>query len=142
MMREATMMKRTLVALLIVLAACTWAAALTMEPPTVPELPKEIDAILRCDMKPEPGPCKTLFDRYYYDGQANKCRAFFWGGCDGVVPFETMEECEKTCPSPQTLRIKELKSLKDGVYAQVSVEFPKVWKEPAFLLLLPLPAAA
>ena len=24
-----------------------------------------------------------------------KCKEFTWGGCDGIVPFDTMEECEK-----------------------------------------------
>lgn len=51
----------------------------------------------RCSLEPESGPCKAMFKRYYYDKEDKKCKEFIWGGCDGVVPFETMEECEKQC---------------------------------------------
>jgi hypothetical protein len=46
-----------------------------------------------CNLIPEAGNCKALFVRYYYDQTTKKCTPFYWGGCDGVVPFETMEEC-------------------------------------------------
>ncbi|MBA4146415.1 MAG: proteinase inhibitor I4 serpin, partial [Cytophaga sp.] len=26
-----------------------------------------------------------------------KCKEFIWGGCGGVVPFETLEECKGGC---------------------------------------------
>jgi hypothetical protein len=52
----------------------------------------------RCALVPDPGPCKALFKRYYYDKTDAKCKEFIWGGCDGVVPFETLDECE-TCKS-------------------------------------------
>lgn len=56
---------------------------------------------VRCRLKPEGGPCKALFKRYYYDAEAKKCKVFIYGGCEGVVPFETYEECEKTCIKQQ-----------------------------------------
>lgn len=49
----------------------------------------------RCSLAPDPGPCKANFTRYYYDATEKKCKEFVWGGCDGVVPFETLAECEK-----------------------------------------------
>ena len=49
----------------------------------------------RCDLKPDPGPCKGLFERFYYDPWSRTCKTFFWGGCDGIVPFETEDECRK-----------------------------------------------
>lgn len=55
----------------------------------------------RCRQKPESGPCKGYFVRYYFDAVANKCKTFTYGGCDGVVPFETQEECESTCIAPE-----------------------------------------
>lgn len=48
-----------------------------------------------CLLKPERGPCKAMFERYYYDPVSRTCKPFFWGGCGGVVPFETEEECLK-----------------------------------------------
>ncbi len=51
----------------------------------------------KCLLIPDPGPCKGLFTKYYYDAPANQCRSFTYGGCQGVVPFDTMEECRDTC---------------------------------------------
>jgi len=51
----------------------------------------------RCSLIPESGPCKALFTKYYYDKTEKKCKEFNWGGCEGVVPFETLEECQKEC---------------------------------------------
>lgn len=57
----------------------------------------------RCALKPEGGPCKAIFDRYYYNPDSGECKEFMYGGCGGVVPFETMEECRKVCENPETL---------------------------------------
>jgi hypothetical protein len=51
----------------------------------------------QCYLIPETGPCKAVIPRYYYDQLDKKCKEFTWGGCDGVVPFETMKDCKKSC---------------------------------------------
>ena len=51
----------------------------------------------RCGLTPDPGPCKGLFQKFYFDPGQGKCRSFFHGGCQGVVPFETLEECQSRC---------------------------------------------
>ena len=51
----------------------------------------------RCNLEPDAGFCKASIPKYYYDKKDNECKQFTWGGCDGVVPFDTMEECEKQC---------------------------------------------
>lgn len=51
----------------------------------------------RCALEPNPGPCKAAITKYYYDKTEKKCKSFTWGGCDGVVPFETLEDCERGC---------------------------------------------
>lgn len=48
-----------------------------------------------CQLEPDPGPCNAAFRRYYYDKQEKKCKEFIWGGCGGVVPFETLEACKE-----------------------------------------------
>ena len=48
----------------------------------------------RCSLEPDPGLCLAAFQRYYYDKTEGKCKTFTWGGCGGVVPFDTLEECE------------------------------------------------
>lgn len=50
----------------------------------------------RCRLPPEPGPCKGIFDAYYFDAVARACKRFTWGGC-GDVPFSTKDQCEKVC---------------------------------------------
>ena len=47
-----------------------------------------------CDLAPEVGPCNAAFPRYYFDKTEKKCKEFIWGGCAGVVPFESLAECE------------------------------------------------
>ena len=54
----------------------------------------------RCRLAPETGPCFASMPRYYYDREEKRCKEFTWGGCDGVVPFETLEAC-KACECNQ-----------------------------------------
>lgn len=51
----------------------------------------------RCSLVPDPGPCKGFFEVYYFDQTKGSCQPTIHGGCDGVVPFETMEECRAVC---------------------------------------------
>ncbi|MEI9946491.1 MAG: BPTI/Kunitz domain-containing protein [Chitinophagaceae bacterium] len=51
----------------------------------------------RCDLVPDSGVCLAAFPKYYYDKDEKKCKQFIWGGCGGVVPFETLEECKNGC---------------------------------------------
>jgi hypothetical protein len=62
------------------------------------EITKEDDCLQpdSCYIKPDPGLCKAYIVKYYYDAVEKKCKEFIWGGCGGVVPFETLEDC-KTC---------------------------------------------
>ncbi len=48
-----------------------------------------------CDLEPDPGLCKASIIKYYFDKTEGKCKEFVWGGCDGVVPFETLEACKQ-----------------------------------------------
>ena len=52
---------------------------------------------LRCQAKPDHGPCKGIFERAYFDPKSNSCKSFDWGGCQGAVPFETIEACNIIC---------------------------------------------
>lgn len=54
----------------------------------------------RCDLVPDPGPCKAMFTKYYFDKADQKCKEFIWGGCEGVVPFHTLEECQQCQGAP------------------------------------------
>lgn len=78
----------------------TWASLLTLalsgcagesETKTTNDLP------VRCLEKADPGSCKARAPKYYYDYRSNRCRAFYYGGCGGHVPFATRESCEESC---------------------------------------------
>lgn len=58
------------------------------------EDPKPTSCETNCGLLPEVGPCNAAFQRFYFDPVEKKCLPFTWGGCSGVVPFETLEECE------------------------------------------------
>ncbi|MFQ6610824.1 MAG: BPTI/Kunitz-type proteinase inhibitor domain-containing protein, partial [Fidelibacterota bacterium] len=50
-----------------------------------------------CLLIPDIGPCDGVCPRYFYNPDTEQCEMFIWGCCDGVVPFETLEECEGLC---------------------------------------------
>ncbi len=50
---------------------------------------------IKCSLKPETGFCKAAIPKYYFNDITEKCEQFTWGGCKGIVPFDTMEECKK-----------------------------------------------
>jgi len=56
-----------------------------------PQLPDE------CYLEPEVGPCDGICPRFFYNPDTGQCDMFYWGCCEGVVPFETMEDCEAAC---------------------------------------------
>lgn len=47
-----------------------------------------------CELIPDSGPCEAAITRYYFNQETQECEEFLWGGCDGVVPFETLEACQ------------------------------------------------
>jgi hypothetical protein len=49
-----------------------------------------------CDLTLNEGPCNLFITKYYYNRVTMKCDSFIWGGCQGVVPFETLKDCQ-TC---------------------------------------------
>lgn len=50
-----------------------------------------------CLDRPDPGPCRASQVRYFYDYHDNRCKPFRYGGCQGYVPFETLERCIDFC---------------------------------------------
>jgi hypothetical protein len=50
-----------------------------------------------CIEVPDVGLCKASIEKYYFDSETNSCKSFTWGGCGGIVPFDTMELCENLC---------------------------------------------
>jgi len=55
------------------------------------------DLPVHCLEEPKAGPCHSRIEGYFYDYRYDRCRPFQYGGCDGNVPFKTLQECEEAC---------------------------------------------
>tara|TARA_B100000686_G_scaffold306385_1_gene345752 strand:- start:331 stop:1806 length:1476 start_codon:yes stop_codon:yes gene_type:complete len=58
---------------------------------------QSFEEIQKCYYTPNPGVCLAAITKYYFDQEENECLEFTWGGCGGLVPFETLEDCELSC---------------------------------------------
>ena len=52
---------------------------------------------VECYLVPDSGTCEAAIPRYYFDSTEDNCKQFNWGGCGGVVLFDTIEECQDSC---------------------------------------------
>ena len=50
-----------------------------------------------CNSIPDPGVCFAAFEIYYFNQETNQCEESIWGGCDGLVPFWSLEQCQNNC---------------------------------------------
>ncbi|XP_017538280.1 tissue factor pathway inhibitor a isoform X1 [Pygocentrus nattereri] len=51
-----------------------------------------------CHLEDEPGPCRGLVPRYFFDSKKQECTRFFYGGCFGNANnFKTLKECQDRC---------------------------------------------
>ena len=57
----------------------------------------QIVATEDCNSIPDPGICLAYFQTFYFDQTTAQCEESYWGGCDGVVPFWTLENCQNSC---------------------------------------------
>ena len=48
-----------------------------------------------CNLSPEAGDCEAIHVRFFFNQETKKCEEFIWGGCQGIVPFETFEQCKE-----------------------------------------------
>ncbi|KAG9349457.1 hypothetical protein JZ751_027902, partial [Albula glossodonta] len=55
-----------------------------------------------CHLDEEPGPCRGLVPRYFFNHAKGFCERFFYGGCFGNANnFRTKEECQAKCHRKQ-----------------------------------------
>ncbi|MCB1173605.1 MAG: BPTI/Kunitz domain-containing protein [Leptospiraceae bacterium] len=84
-------LKESSIILVLVVLAATTSQCCTADDPI-----QNLDAS-RCSLKPNPGPCRALMVRYFYNPDSQRCQSFNWGGCQGSVPFETLDACQASC---------------------------------------------
>lgn len=57
-----------------------------------------VDTKSPCHLVDEPGPCRGLVPRYFFDSKVNECKRFSYGGCFGNANnFRTLKECKSRC---------------------------------------------
>jgi hypothetical protein len=37
-----------------------------------------------CELQPETGPCRAMFQSFYFNPSKNRCEEFIYGGCSGM----------------------------------------------------------
>ena len=55
-----------------------------------------------CSSIPDPGICLAYIQIFYFDQTTSQCEESYWGGCGGVVPFWTLEECQNGCENTES----------------------------------------
>ena len=50
-----------------------------------------------CYLEPDSGPCFGYVPMYYYNQDTQSCAMFIYGGCMGLVPFQSLIECQNAC---------------------------------------------
>ena len=50
-----------------------------------------------CYLEPDSGPCFGYMPMYFYNTNTEQCEEFIWGGCMGLVPFQSLNDCQNTC---------------------------------------------
>ena len=55
-----------------------------------------------CNSIPDPGKCLAYIQTFYFDQTTSQCEESYWGGCGGVVPFWTLEDCQNSCENIET----------------------------------------
>uniref|UniRef100_A0A3P9H6C1 BPTI/Kunitz inhibitor domain-containing protein n=1 Tax=Oryzias latipes TaxID=8090 RepID=A0A3P9H6C1_ORYLA len=79
-------------------AACTAVTALPSSKKESEEDEGHRDAKDHCNLKPDPGPCRAAFPKFYYDRDSFSCKSFIYGGCRGNAnQFDTPEACMASC---------------------------------------------
>lgn len=51
----------------------------------------------KCRQVPDKGSCKAMIEKFYFNQKANICSSYYYDGCGKVVPFDTLEACQKLC---------------------------------------------
>jgi len=64
---------------------------------TIRSIRQDFENVQRCYYTPNVGECDAAFQKYYFDQEEQECMMFTWGGCGGLVPYDTMEDCEASC---------------------------------------------
>ncbi|XP_064166593.1 tissue factor pathway inhibitor a [Anguilla rostrata] len=100
-----------------------------------------------CHLDDEPGPCRGLVPRYFFNSSSGACERFFYGGCFGNANnFRTREQCQHRChqrkpdPVAPVIHTRRISEPAESLPEPEVVEQPGVVsvREPARPSTLPL----
>ncbi|KAM3616548.1 uncharacterized protein V6R79_019647 [Siganus canaliculatus] len=71
----------------------------TPEPGTILQTEKSSEDVAeRCGAEPEMGPCRAMFQRWFYNRETGMCQNFIYGGCRGNKNnYDSKESCMAAC---------------------------------------------
>ncbi|NOQ16488.1 MAG: hypothetical protein GQ581_05470 [Methyloprofundus sp.] len=76
----------------------------------------------QCTLKPEAGRCRANISKYYFDEKSASCAQFSWGGCGGVVPFTSLEECQNMCGETINSELQEKLAHSFSIWQQQKIK--------------------
>ncbi|XP_041495730.1 tissue factor pathway inhibitor isoform X2 [Microtus oregoni] len=85
-----------------------------------------------CFLEEDPGICRGLITRYFYNNQSKQCERFKYGGCLGNQNnFETLDACRSTCEDtvnelPMGNHVPERNTVNNTLITQ-STKSPNGW---------------
>ncbi|XP_041495726.1 tissue factor pathway inhibitor isoform X1 [Microtus oregoni] len=86
-----------------------------------------------CFLEEDPGICRGLITRYFYNNQSKQCERFKYGGCLGNQNnFETLDACRSTCEDtvnelPMGNHVPERNTVNNTLITQ-STKSPNGWE--------------
>ena len=54
-----------------------------------------------CNSIPDPGICLAYIQTFYFNQTTSQCEESYWGGCGGLVPFWTLDDCQNSCENTE-----------------------------------------
>ncbi|XP_026877761.2 tissue factor pathway inhibitor a isoform X1 [Electrophorus electricus] len=87
-----------------------------------------------CHLEDEPGPCRGLVPRFFFDNRTQECRRFFYGGCFGNANnFKTIQACRDRCQPGNNTHVHAAKP-KETVNATREALIKEVFTGPVLCL--------
>ncbi|MBN3308408.1 TFPI1 inhibitor, partial [Amia calva] len=74
-----------------------------------------------CHLEEEPGPCRGIVIRYFFNNATQQCERLLYGGCFGNANnFKTLRECQDTCHKQKVI---EKRTESEPMFPVISADF-------------------
>ncbi|XP_066543915.1 tissue factor pathway inhibitor a [Amia ocellicauda] len=79
-----------------------------------------------CHLEEEPGPCRGIVIRYFFNNATQQCERLLYGGCFGNANnFKTLRECQDTCHKQKSgkAEVIEKRTESEPMFPVISADF-------------------